>query len=82
MLCMSDCPACYGHQEIDLPFNGDIEVFDCPCCKPWRQGFSGYGYFGKEGFVWLIHPAQPNTAALHYTQEKEKRENNVILQPE
>ena len=70
---MEECPACFDTLEVNLPVSyGDffgVETYDCPCCKPWAQGFGGAGYTIDGKDFWVIHPALPNQPAKHYTQK-------------
>lgn len=76
---MSTCIACDNTKEVELPFMGDVEIFDCPCCVPWINGFSGYGYMVLGEWKWVIHPSLPNELALHHMQKKEKRKKDGVL---
>lgn len=59
------CPACNDTGCRELPTPDGLEPYPCPCCQPWRQGFSGE-YVQRGGRrIYIIEPAAPGVPAIY-----------------
>lgn len=59
------CPACNDTGCYELPTPDGLEPYPCPCCQPWRQGFSGE-YVQRGGRrIYIIEPAAPGVPAIY-----------------
>lgn len=59
-----DCKACNDGVVI-LPIGEDSDLFPCPCCRPWPQGFGGLKARVRGRVYWIISPSAPNECAIY-----------------
>lgn len=59
------CPACGDMGVRDLPVRDDMEMYPCPVCYPWPEGFPGEYVMRGGRKVWIIEPSAPGEPARY-----------------
>lgn len=59
------CEVCNDNEMVILPAGDDVDLFPCPCCKAWPEGFGGLKIKVRGQIKWLIYPSAPNECAIY-----------------
>jgi hypothetical protein len=59
------CEMCDDNKVVILPTGDDVDLFPCPCCQAWPQGFGGLKIKVRGRIHWLILPSAPNECAIY-----------------
>lgn len=75
----AECQACHDTLMVSLPVGGPSGDFidrECPCCKPWPEGFGGLYHRTTRGVVLVIAPAMAGQPATYINTRGETHVSN------